>query len=365
MSQGLIPQQPNFHAPLFAGRPFPTLIASAGPDAIRRFIEFFTANIRNPNTRAAYARAVVQFLDWAEKHHLQLKGIVPFHVAGYIEQLADRGTRERFFTRKSQAGRRYQVKTATTALDAPSIKQHLAAIRMLFDYLVTGQIVPLNPAASVRGPKHVVKKGKTPVLSAEDARVLLDSIPITRKVVQNGQVVEVPDLLGLRDRALIGLMVFSFARVSAVVHMEVGDYYQSGKRFWIRLHEKGGKFHEVPVHHKAEGYLDAYLGAAGTQEQKKTPLFRSAVGKSNTFSDRPMSRTDALLMVKRRVAAAGLPDRVCCHTFRATGITAFLEAGGTIENAQAIAAHESPRTTKLYDRTKDEITLDEIERIRI
>jgi len=78
-----------------------------------------------------------------------------------------------------------------------------------------------------------------------------------------------------------------------------------------------------------------------------------------------MARTDVLRMVKRRAAAAGLPSSTCCHTFRATGITAYLENGGTIENAQAIAAHESPRTTKLYDRTGDEITLDEVERIAI
>jgi site-specific recombinase XerD len=349
----------------FAGRPFPNLIAAAGPAATRRFIEFFAANIRNRNTRAAYARAVGQFLDWAEKRHLDLKGIAPFHVAAYIEQLSDRATRGRLFIRKSQAGRRFQSHTATTALDAPSIKQHLAAIRMLFDWLVTGQIVPLNPAASVRGPKHVVKKGKTPVLSGEDARVLLDSIPLTRKISQEGGAVEIPDLVGLRDRALIATMVFSFARVSAVVGMEVEDYYQSGKRFWIRLHEKGGEFHEVAVHHNAEPYLDAYLTAASIKEAKKTPLFRAAVSRTDTLSDRPMSRTDALRMVKRRVAAAGLPNRVCCHTFRATGITAYLEAGGSIENAQAIAAHESPRTTKLYDRTNDEITLDEIEGIRI
>ena len=144
MEENLVPA-PNFHAPVsFAGKPFPNLIAAAGPDATRRFIEFFTANIRNPNTRAAYARAVAQFLDWAEKHRLNLKGIGPFHVASYIEHLPERLTRERRFVRRSQAGRRFQSSTATTALDAPSVKQHLAAIRMLFDWLVTGQVVPHN-----------------------------------------------------------------------------------------------------------------------------------------------------------------------------------------------------------------------------
>lgn len=159
-------------------------------------------------------------------------------------------------------------------------------------------------------------------------------------------------------------MCYTFARVSAVVHMRNEDYYQNGKRWWIRLHEKGGKRHEVPAHHNAESYIDEYLAAAGIRDQKKSPLFRS-IDVRRQITDRPMNREDVLRMVKRRALAAGLPYSTCCHTFRATGITAYLENGGTIENAQAIAAHESPRTTKLYDRTGDEITLDEVERILI
>lgn len=227
---------------------------------------------------------------------------------------------------------------------------------MLFDYLVVGQVVPMNPAASVRGPKHVVKRGKTPVLSAQEARQLLDSI-------------DASTVIGLRDRALIGVMVYSFARVGAVVGMRVDDYYPSGggggKRWWLRLHEKGGKFHEVPAHHNAEAYLDAYLEASGIGEDKKSPLFRSSYRKTRQLTERGMHRLDVLAMIKRRAKKAGLPPSTCCHTFRATGITAYLENGGTIENAQLIAAHESPRTTKLYDRTGDEITLDEVERIVI
>ena len=160
-------------------------------------------------------------------------------------------------------------------------------------------------------------------------------------------------------------MVYSFSRVSAAVAMKTEDYYAQGKRWWFRLHEKGGKRHEVPAHHNAEAYMDAYLEAAGHQSEKRTPLFRTAYGHGSLLTAEAMSRTDALRMIKRRAKAAGLPAEVCCHTFRATGITAYLENGGTIENAQAIAAHESPRTTKLYDRTSDEITLDEVERIAI
>lgn len=171
-------------------------------------------------------------------------------------------------------------------------------------------------------------------------------------------------LAGLRDRALVATMVYIFARVSAVVGMLVEDYYPQGKRWWIRLHEKGGKLHQVPAHHVAENYLDEYLRGAGNQNDRRTPLFRTLDGQGR-LTDRAATRNDVFRMVKRRAKNAGLSVDTCCHRFRATGITAYLDNGGTIENAQAIAAPESPRTTKLYDRTNDEITLDEIERIRI
>lgn len=319
----------NNHSDFAVGRAqLPNLIVRAGDDAVRRFVEFFGATIRNRNTRAAYAQAVGQFFQWCETRGMEISSISPIAVAAYIEDL-------------------------TAKRQPPTVKQHLAAIRMLFDWLVTGHIVGVNPAWSVRGPRYVVKKGKTPVLIAAEARQLLDSIDTTT-------------VIGLRDRALIALMCFSFARVSATVGMNVEDYYQQGKRSWIRLHEKGGKFHEVPAHHNAVEYLDDYIAAAAIGEEAKRPLFRSAVGKSGSLSIDRMTRTDVFRMVKRRAMGAGIGiERICCHTFRATGITAYLENGGTIEHAQAIAAHESPRTTKLYDRTNDALTLDEIERIVI
>ena len=305
----------------------PALIAQAGERAEKRFFEFFTANIRNPNTRRAYGRAVADFCAWCDDHGVALQQIEPILVATYVESIMRR-------------------------LSPPSVKLHLAAIRMLFDWLVTGQILAMNPAAAVRGPKHVVKRGKTPVLEAEDARALFDSLSLD-------------SVAGLRDRALIGVMIYSFARVGAVCAMDVRDYYQIGKRTWFRLHEKGGKHHEVPAHHTAEDYVDAYLDAAGlTARDSKTPLFRT-LNSRRRLTDRRLQPPEVLAMVKRRALQAGLPPTLSCHTFRATGITAYLANGGQLEHAREIAAHESPRTTMLYDRTGDAISLDEIERIVI
>lgn len=305
----------------------PRLVRVAGVRATRRFYEFFTANIRNRNTRQAYHRALVDFFAWCDDRRLALDDLEPIVVAAYVEHLA-----------------------ATYA--KPTVKQHLAAIRMCLDWLVVGQIIPMNPSSSVRGPKYVIKRGKTPVLTADEARQLLDSI-------------DTSTIIGLRDRALISVMLFTFARVSAVVGMQVDDYYQIGRRAWIGLHEKGGKHHAVLAHHTAEEYIDAYLRASGHGDDKLAPLFRSALGTTGQLKQKRMSRNDVFRMIKRRAIRAGLSNKVCCHTFRATGITAYLQNGGTVEKAQAIAAHESPRTTKLYDRTDDEITLDEVERIRI
>lgn len=290
-----------------------------------RILQFFTAEIRNANTRRAYLRALASFISWCCERRLTLRELTPYYVASYIEQL-------------------------TTTHAPPTVKQHLAAIRMLGDYLVVGQVVPHNPAAAVRGPKHVVKKGKTPVLNADEARQFFDSIATDT-------------IIGLRDRALCGVLVYSFARISAVLNMSVEDYFHQGRRSWLRLHEKNAKYHEVPVHHIAQEYLDAYLKAAGLLLEPKSPLFRT-ISRSRTLTRNQLAPREALAMVKRRSAAAGTGRHICNHSFRATGITNFLQNGGSLENAQAIAAHESPRTTKLYDRTRDEISLDEIERVR-
>jgi integrase len=218
----------------------------------------------------------------------------------------------------------------------------------------------------VRGPKHVVNRGKMPVLAEEEAGRLLDSIKIKKKVtLPDSAQAEVPWVVGLRDRALIGVMVHTFARISAVVGMQVEDYFANGKRWWVRQRRKAAsitKCRRITSSSSSSMNISRRPGSAITTSP---PSFRSAAGRTGMLTDRPMHRVDAYEMIRRRTAEAGLKGKLGCHVFRATGITAYLEAGGTLENAQAMAAHESQHTTKLYDRTGDEITLDEVERITI
>ncbi len=234
------------------------------------------------------------------------------------------------------------------ARSVPTAKLRLAAIRRLFDWLVVGHVMPHNRASSVRGPSHVVKRGKTPVLAPEEARELLDSIDATTPA-------------GLRDRALIGLMVFSFARIGAAVGMKVEDVLTQNRRQWLRLHEKGGKVHEMPCRHTLHAYVDG-CGLAG---DPRGPLFRTIGRGTCQLTKTPLRQSDAHAMVCRRAAAAGIETTIGNHTFRATGITAYLKNGGQLEAAAAMANRASTRTTQLYDRRADQVSLDEIERVRI
>jgi site-specific recombinase XerC len=306
----------------------PALVAAAGERASMRFLEFFAANIRNPHTRRAYARAADEFLAWCASAGVSsIVAVQPVHVATWIE-------------------------VGTRALAAPSVKQRLAAIRHLFDWLVTGQVVPVNPAASVRGPRHVVTSGQTPVLDPAEARALLDSI-------------DTGNVAGLRDRALIGLMVYSFARIGAALGMTVEDVYIQNRRLWVRLREKGGKRHAMPCHHKLEEYLTGYLDGAKLRGDPKGPLFRTVGRGTGQLTRTVLPQANAYAMIGRRAAAAGIQTKLGSHSFRATGITAYLKNGGTLEKAAAMANHASTRTTQLYDRRRDELSLDEVERIVI
>ncbi|MDK1389601.1 tyrosine-type recombinase/integrase [Sinorhizobium sp. 8-89] len=147
--------------------------------------------------------------------------------------------------------------------------------------------------------------------------------------------------------------------------MEVRDVYVQNRRLWVRRHEKGGKLQEMPCHHTLEHYLDDYVEAGGLRDQPRGPLFRTIARGTGRLSERPLPQGSAYAMIQRRAAVAGIDTAVCCHTFRATGITAYLKNGGTLEKAALMANHSSTRTTQLYDRRGDDVSLDEVERILI
>jgi site-specific recombinase XerD len=309
----------------------PTLFV---PDekAAERFFGFFTAHIRNRNTRRAYYKAACRFSEWCEgRGLLSLALVKPPHVAAYIEMLG-------------------LPEPQGQGLSKPTVKQHLAALRMLFDWLVVGHVLDVNAAHAVRGPKYSQKKGKTPVLDREEARALL-------------AVIDTGSLTGLRDRALIGIMIYTFARIGAVLQMNVGDYFSQGRRGWVRLHEKGNKESEAPCIPKLEHYLDEYITAAGIAADKDGPLFRTT-GRS-TGTQHRMTQQDGYRLIGRYAKRAGIKTRIGNHSLRATGITDYLKSDGSLSEARKMANHADTRTTQLYDRRADVASLDEYAKVGI
>ena len=305
----------------------PVLISQRGTNASYSFIEFFTNSLANDNTREAYARACYRFLEWCDGAGFTLETIHPVAVGAYFKQ---------------------------HPLSAPSVKQHLAAVKGLFDWFVVQGVVSYNPAASVKGPKYSIRKGKTPVLTPEETKQLLESVAGNK-------------VKDLRDKAMLGVLFYAWVRVSALVNLDLKDYRHIGRRSYLRLKEKGGKTPELPVHHMAQEYLDRYLAGAGIDpddpEQRKLPLFRS-LNRKYQLTETRLSRIDVFRMIRKRAEQAGISSEICVHSARATGITTYLSSGGSIEGAQDIADHADPRTTRLYDRSRDKITLSEIERVQ-
>lgn len=321
---------------------------------IRRTIdEFFEAEVGNPNTRRAYHRAAADFFRYVTGRYgiSGLDAITPMHVSGWLDDMTAR------------------------RLSIPTIKLRLAGLRMLFNALVRAQVLRISPVAVVKGPRHTVTKGKTPILGGDEAAQLLASI-------------DTSTLIGLRDRAIMSAMAYTFARIGSIVALECRHVFYQQRRLWLRLSEKGGKSHDVPCHHRFEEDLLAWIEAAGLDLDSDAPLFQSftwnaaahftdgAAGRNcddtsddtdeqrRILSGRPLGQAMAWEMIQRRANAAGIKTHICNHTFRATGITTYLKNGGTIERAAIIAGHASTRTTQLYDRRPDEVTLEEIERIR-
>lgn len=322
---------------------WPPAIAHSPPRARFAIEEFFAARIDNPHTRRSYLRAAKAFFAFAATlpGGNDLGGISSLHVSAWKQAMRSDGN------------------------SSPTIKLRLAALSRLFRVLVAEHILIANPAAVVERPKHSVTTGKTPAIDAAEMRRLLD-------------VIDTSTIIGLRDRAMIGTMAYTFARISAVAALRVAHVFSQKQRLWLRLTEKGGKSKDVPCHHHLETYLTEWIETAAIGASPQAPLFqtltwtdaerRGCIGedcrKQRGLSGRAMTQAMTWDMVQRRARQAGITTAICNHTFRAVGITAYLSNGGTIERAAAIAGHASTRTTQLYDRRPDDVTLDEIERIR-
>jgi integrase/recombinase XerD len=304
----------------------PTIVSEAGSAARFAWEEFLFGRIRNEHTRRAYRRAILSFLDWCDDHGLKLHQIAPRDVGVYLDG---------------------------SARSTASKKVDLAALRHFFDQLVTRHVVVLNPAASVRAERLVVVEGKTPEITVEQARALLASVDTSHAV-------------GLRDRAIIATLIYTAARVGALARLRRSDFYDSGDQYCFRFTEKGGKSREIPVRHDLQWHLIEYLVTADLMDSRpQTPLFLSAVRRTKRFSRSGMTAGDIGRMVKRRMRDAGLPTRLCPHSFRVATVTNLLEQNIPLEDVQHLAGHADPRTTRLYDRRQRRVTRNIVERISI
>ncbi len=304
----------------------PRLVEASGAEACGYFLEFFNTGLSNAHTRRAYARAIDEFMSWCEQLGLSsLAAVRPLHVASWVAM------RER-------------------AISTASVKQQLAAVRRLFDWFVLADVLPMNPAASVRGPRQISRSIKTPILEPEEVRRLQMSIEDTTPV-------------GLRDRALIALMIYSFARIGVALAMKVEDVFAINGRLSVRLHEEDGREYTLPCHPALELALTAYLNKTGVAADPKGPLFRTIGRSTRKLTRTVLPQANAHAMIRRRALVAGIKTIIGNHSFRAIGITAYLKNGGTLENAAAIAHHASVRTTQMYDRDRKQTNMVEIERI--
>lgn len=308
--------------------PLPTLndfelLPAEGIDPFRRACDdFFAGRVANGHTRKAYLRAARHFFTWCEARDVPPKGIT----AGLIA---------RYFNEQGWA--------------VPTEKQRLAGLRALFDHLVAVRVLDLNPAASVRRERYSPDEGKTAEITVEQVRRLLASVQTDTPV-------------GLRDRAIIGVLNFTGARVGAVAGLRLGDLTHDGTTAVLHFREKNGKRRSVPVRHELEVWLNAYRAAVGltevTIETKGLPMFRTfrREGRTVTATEFGMCGEFVRRMVKRRCREAGLPATLTPHSFRVKTVTTLLQAGQPLEDVQYLVGHADPRTTRLYDRRKKRVT---------
>ena len=319
----LVPVTVNGLVPVEA---VPAAVRELGPAAVYAWDEYFGGLVRNRHTRAGYLRAVRRFLSWLDGIGCPLPQATPGMIGRYLDMLP---------------------------LTAPSKKVELAALRAFLDVLVLRHVLVLNPARSVRGDRHQVVEGITPEITPAQARALLDSI-------------DTSSVVGLRDRAVLGCLVFTAARAGAVAGLSRGSLHHDGTQHKLRFIEKGGKRRDIPVRHELEVYLLDYLTAAGLIESAPgSPLFRTASGKSGRLTANGMSGVDLCRLVKRRLATAGLPTHLSPHSFRVAVATDLLNQNVSLGEVQFLLGHSDPRTTRLYDRRQQTVTRNLVERISL
>jgi integrase/recombinase XerD len=291
-----LPSPPGNLPSVVAGE-LPEIIHRAGANAVFAAKEFFSGTIRNEHTKRAYLHAVKRFLKWAEKHGgRELMQVAPWHVGQYFTELA---------------------KTTSIA----TRNQHLSALRHFFDGMVTRHAIVLNPALSVLGERYGVMEGKTPEIPIPDARKLLASVDTSH-------------VIGLRDRAILAVLVYTTSRAGAVAKLKRGDFYYSGQQWMLHFEEKGGKSREISVRHDLEGLIAECIAAAGLQEAPKDmPLFQSALKKQRKLSGKAIHVNDICRMMKRRLKDFAMPLLYSPHSFRVTTITDLLEQNVPREDA--------------------------------
>lgn len=318
----------------------PTLVEQAGAAAAFVWEEYFKARHTNRHTQRAYLLAVRRFLAWVVGKGVTLPQITPGMVGDYIGGMGGSPSRQCVA---------------------------LSAIRGFFDGLVNRHVVMLNPAASVKGLKEKVVEGKTPEITVEQARTLLRSIKTYEMAKEDqGPAIERPLIIGLRDRAIISTLAYTACRAGAVARLRVGDFQFDGSQFVLRFTEKGRKSREIPVRYDLESTIRAYIDTAGLgQAAKDAPLFRACNGRHGDLSERPLDTTAVGELVKRRLKAAGLPERLSPHSFRVMAITDLLSQGVPLEDVQYLAGHAESKTTGLYDRRQKRVSRNIVERISV
>lgn len=279
----------------------PDLILQAGPAARFAWEEFVYAAVRNPHTRRSYTRATRRFADWCTARGLALERVAPFDVGRYLDSLPD---------------------------SIASKKVYLAAIRHLFDLMAQRHAVVLNPAASVRGERLVVLEGRTPEITADQARRLLANINTS-------------NVVGLRDKAIVAILIYTAARVGAVAGLRIRDYYDMGDQYCLRFLEKGGKSREIPVRHDLQSLLASYREFLCSDDNgmpnlsPDAPPFRTTVRRTRVLTRNPMSSDDIGRMVRRRMHDASMPRRLTAHSLRVATITDLLTQGVPLDNVQS------------------------------